>query len=294
MFGLKIAFRPWRAQPWSQVLSSFMVALLLVLSGLLFWVGQSLTPVISRLDHEQVISAYVLPEITSEQLPALADTLKLSLGAASRDVQVEVVDAPKFLEKIEAQDPQLHRELNALGPEASLLIPRYVSLSGVLSDSAVQALEQVAGVESVDSSRDRNRTIVGAFRAIQWISRALLVGLVFSLAVGFVHLCRTHGYLQQDAVAVLKAWGGDEWHLKQPGMLSGVLVGALGGLIAAIVWALAIAPVTGQLQALSPWLQGVRAPSSIWALAFVWVGGLMGLLSGFFAASLPGRTLASR
>src|SRR5205823_6003404 len=137
----------------------------------------------------------------------VVDSIRLSLGAQAQGAQIKLVEARQFVSRIKGQYPDLARELDELGPEMETVIPRYVSVSGILSDGAVEKVKGVSGVDSVESSKDRNRRVLGAFLALKWLARMLGAGICLALLTGLIHLSRMNAYLHSDAISLLKLWG---------------------------------------------------------------------------------------
>jgi cell division protein FtsX len=82
MYLLKLAVRPWRLAPFSQVFSALAVAFLLVLVGFLFWMQEGLRPVLTRLQGEQVITAYLRAEVPEKEESKIVDQIRVAVGAA--------------------------------------------------------------------------------------------------------------------------------------------------------------------------------------------------------------------
>src|SRR6187431_2032424 len=118
MFIIKLALRPWKVAPFSQIFSSLAVGFLLLLMGFLFWIQSSLDPVLDRLKHEQVITAYIGSETPAEGLPdeKVLDSIRLSLGAQAEDAEISMVESAQFLEELRGHYPDLAREIEDLGP----------------------------------------------------------------------------------------------------------------------------------------------------------------------------------
>ena len=290
MFRLKLALRPWRRAWLSQLVSTVAVAILLGLSGFLFWFQGALKPVLQRLRNEQVVSVYVKPDLESAQAQGLVDSIRATVGSAAiREADVAWVGTEEFLNRIETQDSDLYRELKSMGEEALPLIPRYVSIAGVLPESFLSDLKRMPGVEQVETSRDRNRPAIGAFSTLRWLSRLLLAGIWLALAVGLLHLARTNSYLQRDAIEILRAWGASEWSVRLPSILSGLAIGLTGGLLALGGWWILSQRVIVQIQALSPFLRELSSPQPIFAFLFLCVGVVLGALSGWVGSASLSR-----
>jgi hypothetical protein len=128
MFVIKLALRPWKVAPFSQVFSALAVGFLLLLMGFLFWIQNSLDPVLDRLRHEQVITAY-FGNGGNETEDKVVDSIRLSLGAQAENAEISVVEATQFLTELRTHNPELAREREDLGPEMHTDIPRTVTLA---------------------------------------------------------------------------------------------------------------------------------------------------------------------
>lgn len=287
MYLLKLALRPWRTAPLSQVFSALAVGFLLGISGFLLWMDQGLKPVIHRLRSEQVITAYVSPEYASGEEPKLVDAIRVKLGARAVDagpspgrVEYRAVGASEFVDQLRGHYPDLARELDTFGKELPLVVPRHISISGSLPVSALESVRSVPGIESAESSSDRHQHVVGAFRALRWVARLLIGGLALALLTGLIQLAKINGHLHQDALSVLRLWGAGPLKLRVPGMISGLGVGVLGGLIASTSWLVAGGWLARQVVALSPMFEGMPSPPVQGAFALLIAGILIGAGAG--------------
>jgi len=280
MLLLKVALRPWRLAPYSQCFSAFAVAFLLLLAGLLFWIQQGLKPVLTRLEQEQVITAYVNTSIPQTDENKLVDQIQLALGSHAERVDIKLVQADQFVDEIKQTYPDLGRELEDLGPETSAIVPRYVSISGLMIDSALDKIRAIPGIESADSSRDRNRSVIGAFATLRWVAKVLSAGLCLALLTGLIHLARTNSYIHRDALSLLRLLGADGMQLQLPGILSGACVGALGGVLALAGWLSAGLWLATQVKHLSPVLGSMPAANPVHGVVLLILGMGIGLTAG--------------
>lgn len=279
MYLLKLAIRPWRLALLSQLFSATAVGFLLLLVGFLFWMHQGLRVVLVRLQGEQIVTAYLNPSETVEDEKRVLSAVQSILGPKGR-VEVKLVDAPHFINLLKGQYPDLGRELEDLGDDMNQVVPRYVSIAGVLPDSVLEKIKNIPGIESAESSKDRYHQIVAAFSALRWVARVLIVGTCLALFTGLIHLSKMNAYLHRDSLFLLKFWGADHPQLITPGIVSGLLVGFLGGGIALGGWMVVGVSLTHRIRVLSSLLR--EMPSANWDLAiplFI-VGGVLGLLAG--------------
>ena len=285
MYLIRLALRPWRNHFASQVLSAASVAMLLVLGALLLWMERGLGPVVERLERDQVITAFLDPQLPLAEEKKVADQIRLRVGAKA--VEVKSVSGEGFIQELKAHYPDLARELEGLGNEMQALIPRYVTVAGLLDPDAVEKLRTIPGVESAESSRDRYRSVVGAYSALRRVARALSAGILIALAAGLIHLSRGHAQSLSESLGILRLWGAGNLTLRIPGLIAGGTVGLAGGAVAALLWAVG-APWLGQhVASLSPSLASLGVPSA--GLA-VWLA-VAGVGAGVFSGALtPSRS----
>ena len=280
MYLLKLSLRPWRRSPYSQVFTSLAVGVLLFLASFLFWMQRSLSPVVDRLQHEQVITAYLDSAVDKAGESSMVDTIRTTVGAHA---EVEMVQPEQFVNHLRADYPELSRELEDLGPEMSSVVPRYVSITGILPDQTLETVRGVPGIQSAESSKDRFQSVIGAFRALKWVANFLTFGLFLALITGLIHLGRTNSYLQQDAFSLMKLMGASKAALRWPGVIAGGFVGLAGGALAALAWISAGIWMAKHLQTLSPMLRYMSALQPGFAFAMLVLGMMMGAFSGLVA-----------
>jgi cell division protein FtsX len=272
----------------SQLFSACAVGFLLLLVGFLNWMQSGLKPVLARLQGEQVVTAYLDPSVEPKDEAKITDQVRLSLGAHAQGTDVRFVNAQQFLGNLKGPYPELARELEDLGADASAIVPRYVSISGMLPESVLQKVRGVPGIESAESSKDRYQHVVGAFSALRWVARLLVLGLGLALLTGLIHLSRMNAYLHREALTILRLWGAGGGLLRVPSMISGLIVGAVGGVIAFAGWITAGAWMARQVRTLSPMLRDMPGATAGMAALLLLGGILVGLFAGAFGGISSG------
>ena len=227
MYLLKLALRPWRLAMFSQVFSAFAVGVLLFLIGFLFWMQHGLRSVLVRLEGEQVLTAYISNSVTEANEEKLLEAVKGVL-VNGHGAEVKLVNTTEFIKLLKPQYPDLARELQGLGTDMVNVIPRYISVAGMLNSSVLREIKTIAGIESAESSKDRYRHIIGAFSTLRWVLRILIVGVSIALFTGLIHLSRTNGYLHRDALGLLKFWGREQRYPCFSRRYVGIIGGSLG------------------------------------------------------------------
>jgi cell division protein FtsX len=283
VYLLKLSLRPWRLALLSQIFSSLAVGFLLLMMGFLFWMQQGLKSVLVRMQGEQVVTAYLNRNVSAHEEGTIVDSIHTALQEAPH-VEVKLVSAKQFVATMKNQYPDLVRELEDLGQDMFQVVPRYVSVVGMLSDSALQEIQKIPGIELAESSKDRFHHIVGAFSTLLWIAKVLMGGVCFALLTGLVHLSRTNAYLHAEALSLFKLWGAGSTTLALPGTLSGLLVGVLGGAIACVGWMTVGAWLARHVRSLSVMLKGMPLLGLHLGLGLLLVGAFIGLLAGLLGS----------
>jgi cell division transport system permease protein len=281
MILFKLTLRPWLRSPYNQFFSSMVVGFLLLVTGVLIWLQQGLKPVLSHLQHEEVVTAYLAPDVTVDREDKMIDEIRTEVGAHA---DIRLVPTDEFVANIKKQYPDLGQELDDLGDETAAIVPRYISITGVLPEGSIERIRTVAGIESAETSRDRYRQVVGAIGAIRWVARLLIFGLCMALFSGLIHLARTNMEIHRDAIALMRLMGASTAKLQLPSVFSGIWVGFCGGMVAAAGWVTAGTWLTIRVRSLSPLLREMPHASASLAAALFAAALAIGALAGLFGS----------
>lgn len=286
MLLLKLTLRPWMRSPYNQFFSSLVVGFLLLITGVLIWLQMGLKPVLSRLQNEQVVTAYLAGGVDAAQEGKIVDEIRTNLGSHA---EIQLVPTQEFVSNIKKQYPDLGQELEDLGEEAAQIVPRYISITGVLPAGTLDQIRGVSGIESAESSHDRYRQVVGAIGAIRWVARLLIVGLCMALFTGLIHLARTNMDIHRDAIQLMRLMGANTTKLQIPSVFSGLWVGFCGGVISSVGWLTMGIWLTKHVRSLSPLLREMPHASGLLAAglfaAALVIGAAAGLFGGIAASS---------
>jgi len=269
----------------SQLFSSFVVGFLVLLCGFLFFLERGLKPVVDRLQGEEVITAWLQPEVPSGDEQALLEqvrsaVLKAMPARSSRNLDIRFTQSAQFLDGIGKTYPELRRQIEDLVGAGGDLVPRYITLSGVFGDRVLAAIQEVKGIEQAETSRNRHAHVVGAYRALRWVVRLLVAGLALALVTGLIHLARMNAHLHRDALSVLRLWGAGPWVLRVPALFSGAMVGLIGGMASFVGWGAGSSWLAKNIRSLSPMLQELRFPGVEAAAGLLVAGVLIGVIAG--------------
>jgi cell division protein FtsX len=269
VYALKLALRPWRLQPLSQLLTLFTIGIMLLLAGFFGSLARGLPDLRSKLDGDHVASVFIDPAVESTGVESIRDRIRVSLGSSS--VAVNYVDSEAFLSSLRANQPELAREIEAMGGEKDWIVPKHFSLRGTIRDKEVELLKSIPGVEAVAFSEKRFKPIVDNLAAIEWMSRVLFAAIVFAMIAVLALLGRLNASIFKETEAMIAQMGGSAWESRFPSRLNPFLLAGSAGTVAALCY-LKFSPwFATKLSSLSPFLAGIETNAT---QSFGWVIGL--------------------
>jgi len=286
MIYFKIALRGWRKHPWTQSFSVIAFGVLLFLSTFFYWAYQSIHPVTKQLYEDQVLTVFLKQNLSVEAEKEVVDTLQSVMSSSQKKIESEFVEPEKFIHKLGVQYPELANELQSLGQDMNVLIPRFISLSGSLEQGAIEKIKAIPQVESIESSLGRYQPVLMALQSFQ---RGLLVFL-FGLVLTFVTVLLLNAKMNQslfiETINILKWMGANTVTLKFPAVISSVISGVLGAFLSILLWWLFSAEWIKLLQVLSPFFAQLKPPSLITiSMVSLSVGLFLGVSLGVFQSS---------
>lgn len=277
MYFLKIALGPWRNAFFGELLVSLWISLLLILVGTFWLIDSKLRPFILTLKNDQVLTVFINPELSKIDQARTLDKIKTLLNIDS----LVLTHQSEFLEKIKKQSPELVAELENLGEDLKGLVPIYVSAAGSFKDEQIQAVNQITGVEKIDSTKEKHHDAVAAFNALKWMVRLLLMAAGGALMLVFWQMNRSHADTMRSSWRTLTLWGASKIQAHLPLILGGLVSGLVAGFLAALGWEIGSTYVLNRLTTLSPVLAKLGGVSGFVAFLFPTVAGAIGAGLGF-------------
>jgi cell division protein FtsX len=285
VFALKLALRPWRLQPLSQFLSFATLGVLLLLAGFFASLATALPEIRHGLEGDQIASVFLDPASEPANLDSIRDQIRLSLGSSA--VTVNYVDADAFLSDLERKQPELAKEVAALGSEKDWVTPRHFSLRGSIGEKTVDRLRGISGVESVSFSASRFEPIVENLTAIAWLSRVLFSAITLAILAVLVLLGRLNSGIFAEAEGIIAQMGGSEWQARFPARLNPILLASSAGLLASLFFQKLGPWFAAKMAALSPFFTGLGTSAPLLSAPVLLA---LGLVVGVVAFFLSPRT----
>lgn len=290
MFLIKLAIRPWKLAPVSQLLASSSAIVLLFLIGFLVWFSSAIGGVITQLSGDQIVTVYLEAGSGGTKPGLVKDSIRTSLGSSA--VRIDYVGSEEFLSSLSKNYPELSKEIASLGEEQKALTPEYLSLKGKISAEQLTRLKKINGVESIDTSGDRFRPIVENLEALRFVTHAFLLAALCALISLFILLSRMNRSIHDDIAELLRQMGASESRTRAPQILSGVLFGVTTAGVAGFFAMILEDQFIDKFLSFSPYFNTMNGPSIIHHAIIPLAGISIGAACGWFGARVKGERSA--
>ena len=274
-------------EPVSNALTVLVIAIALALPTFALTLANAVTQEISQLDAPPQLSVLTDPALTYDDAEVLAKKIERQPGVAS----VKIID----------RDTALKEVINATGLDAltsrlaSNPLPHTLWLypSSNIRAAGLEQLSQdltaLPGVsEVILDSRWLER--LEAFIAL---ARSVAIALGVAMALGVVltlgNTLRLGIESRREEIVVIKLIGGGNAFARRPFLYTGVLIGALGGLVAAVLILLALETLTvpiSQLFELYDRSAAVSVFGFLNVIGLLVVGATLGWISACYSVQL--------
>ena len=279
MLLLKLALRPWKSNLTGQLFSVFSFSFLLLLGGFLYWLYDGIEQTIHKTQTENVVVAYLSPNVKERDTAQIVDQMKLSLSAPARK-SIQSFTTGDFLKDIELTYPALREQLVNLGEDIKTIVPKYLLISGTFLESDMTTLKNLKGVESIESSEHRFKSLGSTFKVVKWIVLAIGIGLFLALMGTVLQNARFNSVSNQQLIPILRQWGAGNLYMRTPAFLSGLFFGLASGVGVFVLWLMFSRSIGYQIKTFSHVLGDLALPDFQIGFNLLIVSVLFGVLSG--------------
>ena len=278
--------RLWQ-QPFSSFMTVLVIGMAMAMPAVLHMAAQNARAATGQWDSVLDLSAFLLPEQTTEQADALADLLR-----ARRDVaSVNVIPADRALADFR-QYSGFGSALDALDtnplPATLVITPADAARDDASLAALAGAIGEVQGVDFVQLDTawvKRFHAILDVVRRGAWLAAVLLAGAVLVIVGNTIRMDIIN---RRDEIEIVKLIGASDGFIRRPFLYSGLWYGLGGGIMAAALVGLIGALLAGPVHQLSGQyggdfqLLGISAPM---LAALIGGGGVLGWTGSWIAAT---------
>ena len=238
-------------------LAALLTVLLTALTlGVFIPVVQATTGTANEVRNRVVVNVYLEEGITQGERRELREALESTSNVKS----VDFVSKAEGLRTAEKKNPKAFREgTELLGenplPDSFRVVPEDPGKVGAIVDRLAPRdadgtrIPSLAGIDEVRNKEEDTDKILSATGLVKILTAGMAVLLIFASIALIANTIRLSIFARRREVEVMKLVGATDWFIRWPFVLEGVIVGALGGILAVLLLVIAKIAVVDPLAA---------------------------------------------
>ena len=231
-YFIQEVFLSLKRNNWMSAASIGTVAVSLFVLGVFLILVLNMNRLASSLESQVQISVYLADDLKKADRDDLAFDIKNMQG----------IESIKFVSRDEAKERLAQRLgdqkylLDALGEQNPL--PDAFELTVKQPDmveTAAKAIEKMPGVEAAKYGQDVVENLFAITRLMRIFGLALMLLLAGATLFIISNTIRLTVFARRKEIAIMKYVGATDWFIRWPFLLEGIVLGFVGGIIAALV-----------------------------------------------------------
>ena len=237
-FFLKEAFRALSRNAAPSLAATVTVLLTAVVLGMFIPIVQATTGTANEVRNRVLVDVYVADSATDSEV----EELRQELGATPNVESVQFISKEQALEKERKRNPEAFDLLgkNPL-PDSFRIHPDDPDAVSSIVDRLApvgangKRQPQLAAIDDVRNKEDDTKKILQATGLVKWLGAGLAVLLVLASIALVANTIRLSIFARRREVEVMKLVGATNWFIRWPFVIEGVIVGAMGGILAILM-----------------------------------------------------------
>ena len=217
---------------WMSFASIGTVAVSLFVLGMFLILVVNMNRMVASLESQVEISVYIRDEVSDSGIHALEERITQMQGVESGKYVDRETAMKRFRERLGDQQFLLDSlgETNPLPNsfEVRILRPDMVR-------TAAEAIAEMPGVETAKYGQDVVEHLFDITRLVRLFGLALMFVLAMATLFIISNTIRLTVFARRKEIAIMKYVGATDWFIRWPFLLEGIVLGCLGGIVAAIV-----------------------------------------------------------
>ena len=217
---------------WMSFASIGTVAVSLFVFGMFLILVMNMNRMVASLESQVEISVYIRDEVSDSGIHALEERITQMQGVES----VKYVDRETAMKRFRERLGDQQFLLDSLGEtnplpnsfEVRILRPDMVR-------TAAEAIAEMPGVETAKYGQDVVEHLFDITRLVRLFGLALMFVLAMATLFIISNTIRLTVFARRKEIAIMKYVGATDWFIRWPFLLEGIVLGCLGGIVAAIV-----------------------------------------------------------
>lgn len=217
---------------WMSFASIGTVAVSLFVLGMFLILVVNMNRMVASLESQVEISVYIKDEVRESGIRALEERITQMQGVES----VRYVDRENAMVRFRERLGDQQFLLDALGDTNPL--PNSFEVRLIRPDMVRTAAENIAEMPEVETAKYGQDVVEHLFditRLVRIFGLALMFVLVLATLFIISNTIRLTVFARRKEVAIMKYVGATDWFIRWPFLLEGIVLGCLGGIVAALV-----------------------------------------------------------
>jgi cell division transport system permease protein len=233
-FFLKEALRALQRNAAPSLAATVTVLLTALVLGIFIPIVQATTGTANEVRGRVLVDVYVANDATDSEVAQLEDEL-----AATPDVErVEFISKEEALESERERNPEAY-ELLGRNPLPDLFRLHPDDPDNVTAIADRLKSEDLAAVDDVRNREDDTDKILEATGFVKALTAMLAALLVLASVALVANTIRLSIFARRREVEVMKLVGATNWFIRWPFVIEGLIVGAMGGILAVLLLTIA-------------------------------------------------------
>ena len=230
-YFIQEVFRSLRRNNWMSFASIGTVAVSLFVLGVFLLLVLNMNRMASALESQVQISVYLEDGLTADDRKDIASDIEALQGIES----IRYISKDEAKQRLEERLGDQKYLLDALGDKNPLPDSfEVVVMSPDLVETAAKAIDRMDGVEEAKYGQDVIEHLFAITRLIRIFGLALMVLLAGATLFIISNTIRLTVFARRKEVAIMKYVGATDWFIRWPFLLEGMVLGFVGGVLAAI------------------------------------------------------------
>ena len=243
-YVIREAFLSLRRNNWMSFASIGTVAVSLFVFGMFMLMVMNMNKMAASLESQVQISVYLKDDLKKADIRDLESDIKNMQGIET----VHFVSRDEAMERLRERLGDQKYLLDALGDKNPL--PDAFEVTVVQPDlvkTAAEAIDQFKGVDSAKYGQDVVEHLFDITRLIRIVGFMLMVLLAGATLFIISNTIRLTVFARRKEVAIMKYVGATDWFIRWPFLVEGMVLGFVGGFIAAIALRSAYAALAAKI-----------------------------------------------
>ncbi len=172
--------------------------------------------------------------IQMKDVHASIDPIKDALEGPN--TTVEEMKTDDVLKKMEEEEPELIQTVRTLSAEGLQLVPRILTVRGILSEEGLEKVKLMTDVYRVDVSPVHHARLQGFYKHLGFEMRISVLMILFLVLVQLLVFQRIQSRDSAEVMRNLLAWGMGGVPARVPGFLSMIALSAFALVLSVIEW----------------------------------------------------------